>query len=92
MTDLQQLLQSITPEIYQRLKLAVELGKWPNGERLSPEQLELTMQGVIAYEHQHLPPEAHTGYIPPKPHQHCGSDGTDAVAHDPNASQTIKWR
>ena len=35
MSNLQQLLQSITPDIYERLKLAVEIGKWPDGQRLT---------------------------------------------------------
>ena len=77
MNDLQQLLSSLTPEIYQNLKRAVELGKWPDGKRLSQEQTALCMQAMIAYEHQHLPAEQHSGYIPPKPHQHCDSHDDD---------------
>ncbi len=54
--NLQELLSSLTPEIYQNLKRAVELGKWSDGNRLSSEQRQLCMQAMIAYEHQHLPP------------------------------------
>lgn len=71
MQDLQQLLGAITPEIYQSLKRAVELGKWPDGRSLTAEQKSLCIQATIAYEHRHLPPEQHTGFIPPKPHDHC---------------------
>ena len=92
MSNLQQLLQSITPDIYERLKLAVEIGKWPDGQRLTQEQRELCMQAVISYEHQHLPAEAHTGYIPPKAHQHCGSDGGDKSVPDSDAETPLKWR
>ncbi|WP_049721701.1 YeaC family protein [Gilvimarinus polysaccharolyticus] len=91
MDNLQQLLQSITPDIYQRLKLAIELGKWPDGQRLTQEQRELCMQAAISYEHQHLPPESRSGYIPPKPHQHCGSKGDDLETLDINAETPLKW-
>lgn len=81
------LLNSITPEIYDNLKRAVELGKWPDGRVVTPEQRQHCMEAVIAYEHKHLPPEQHTGYIPPKPHTHCGGEGEVA-----EAEQTLKWK
>lgn len=84
--DIKKLLDSITPEIYQNLKLAVEISKWPDGKKLSAEQRELCMQAVIAYEHKHLPPEEHTGYIPPEPHSYCGDDHDHAETEKP-----IKW-
>lgn len=84
--NLQQLLSSLTPDIYQNLKRAVELGKWPDGNRVSREQRDLCMQAVIAYERQHLPPEQHTGYIEPKPHTHC--DTHEEHDHEP---KPIKW-
>jgi uncharacterized protein YeaC (DUF1315 family) len=87
--DLQQLLSSLTPEIYQNLKRAVELGKWPDGNRLSSEQRQLCMQAVIAYEHKNLPPEQHTGYIPPEPHTYCG--GEDHEHDHPHSDKPIKW-
>jgi uncharacterized protein YeaC (DUF1315 family) len=86
--DLQKLLNSITPDIYQNLKLAIEIGKWPDGNKLSSEQRQLCMQAVIAYEHKNLPLEEHTGYIPPEPHTLCGDD------HEHDHSETekpIKW-
>ena len=48
--DFQQLLESITPEIYESFKKAVELGKWPDTRPLSAEQKALCMQAIIAYE------------------------------------------
>lgn len=83
----QDLLNSLTPDVYDNLKRAVELGKWPNGKLLSAEQKQTCMQAIIAYEHQHLPPHQHTGYIPPKPHQHCG--GEDELAE---AEQPLNWK
>lgn len=57
------LLERITPEIHQQLRRAIELGKWPDGGRLSPEQLERCLEAVIAWEQNNLPEEERTGYI-----------------------------
>jgi uncharacterized protein YeaC (DUF1315 family) len=72
--SIEQLLATMTPEVYQSLKRAVELGKWPTGDRLSQEQRETCMQAVVAYEHLNLSPDQHTGFIPPEPHTYCGGD------------------
>ncbi len=85
--DVQQLLSSLTPDIYHSLKRAVELGKWPDGNRLSAEQRQLCMQAMIAYEQKYLPPEQHTGYIEPEPHTHCGTDDHD----HPDEPTPLKW-
>ena len=61
--SLQELLESMTPEIHQNLKTAVELGKWPNGERLSKEQVELSLQAIIAYDQRYLPETERVAYI-----------------------------
>ena len=47
--DFQQLLNSITPDIYERFKRAVELGKWPDTRPLTQEQRALCMQAIIAH-------------------------------------------
>jgi hypothetical protein len=60
---LEKMLTALTPEITDALRRAVELGKWPNGERLTQEQTRICMQAVIAWEHHHLPEEERTGYI-----------------------------
>lgn len=86
--NLQQLLSNLTPAIYHNLKRAVELGKWPDGNRLSREQRELCMQAVIAYEHRHLPPEQQTGYIEPQPHAHCDNDESHHHSEEP---EPLKW-
>jgi hypothetical protein len=59
----QELLAGMTPEIHQSLKTAVELGRWPNGERLSKEQVELCLQAVIAWDQAHLPEPERVAYI-----------------------------
>lgn len=58
-----ELLAQLSPEIYQRLLSAVELGKWENGERLSPEQLEHCMQAIIVWDHRNLPETERVAYI-----------------------------
>lgn len=87
MNELNQLINKLTPEIYRSLKRAIELGKWPDGRALSPEQRSLCLQAVIAYEHEHLPPEERTGYIAPRPHTHCASD-----QDVPDADVPLKWQ
>ena len=59
----QQLVAGMTPEIHQSLKTAVELGKWPNGDRLSAEQREHCLQAVIAWDQLHLPEAERTAFI-----------------------------
>ena len=61
--NIEQMLATLTPEIVQRLKTAVEIGKWPNGVALTQEQRETCMQAVLAWEYTHLPEEERTGYI-----------------------------
>lgn len=73
--DLQSLLESITPEIYESLKRAVELGKWPNGERLSSEQRELCLQAVLYYDTRNFSERERIGFIDREQHDHCGSEG-----------------
>jgi len=56
-------LAALTPEIVDRLRTAVEIGKWPNGDRLTPEQRATSMQAVLIWEMKHLPENQRTGYI-----------------------------
>lgn len=55
--------QQLTPELYNNLKTALELGKWPNGSELSLEQKELCMQALISYEATNLAEEDRVGHI-----------------------------
>ena len=48
--DVKDLLAAMTPEIYQRLVQAVELGKWPDGVALTPEQKENSLQAVMLWQ------------------------------------------
>ncbi len=51
--EINELIGVMTPEIYQRLALAVELGKWPDGVKLTPEQKEYSLQAVMLYQARH---------------------------------------
>lgn len=78
-----ELLSSLTPEIYLSLRRAVELGKWPDGNKLTSEQRQLCIEAVIAYEQRNMAPEERTGYVPPKSGSSCG--------HDEDTDQPLKW-
>ncbi|MBU2918593.1 DUF1315 family protein [Psychrosphaera sp. F3M07] len=48
--NLDQMLASVTPEVFENLKYAVETGKWQNGQRLTAEQRDNSLQLVLAYQ------------------------------------------
>ncbi|MBQ0754337.1 MAG: DUF1315 family protein [Gammaproteobacteria bacterium] len=56
--------RQLTPEIYENMRRAVELGRWPDGRTVSPQQRETCMQAIIAWEAEHVPEEQRTGYMP----------------------------
>ena len=51
--DAEQLLNAMTPEVYERLTYAVETGKWPEGTALTQEQRDSCMQAVMLYQSKH---------------------------------------
>ena len=53
--NIEQMLAVLNPEIVERLRTAVEIGKWPNGVALTPEQRQTCMQAVYAWEMKNLP-------------------------------------
>ena len=61
--NIEQMLSILDADIVERLKTAVEIGKWPNGIALTAEQRQTCMQAVIAWEHQNTPEKERTGYI-----------------------------
>ena len=63
---LARMLEDLTPEVVGNLRKAIELGKWPDGKRLTREQLETSLQAVIAWESKHLPEAERSGYIEKK--------------------------
>lgn len=56
------LIDEMNVEVYDALKLAVELSKWPDGQRLQEQQRDLCMQAIILYEAKHLPEHDRIGF------------------------------
>ncbi|REG85502.1 YeaC family protein [Marinomonas pollencensis] len=61
--NFKEMIDNMSPEVYVSLKQAVELGKWPNGVRLTQEQSELCLQAIITYDFNNKPEESRVGYI-----------------------------
>lgn len=71
------------------LKRAIEIGKFPDGKRLTDEQKALCMEAVLAWELQHLPPQQRTGFID----RGSKADGEVCDSHaDPAAEQPVSLR
>ena len=60
----EKIVRAMTREVYENMRRAVELGRWPDGRAVSPEQRETSLQAIIAWETIHLPEEQRTGYMP----------------------------
>jgi uncharacterized protein len=82
--DYRQLIDSMTPEIYRSLRRAVEIGKWPDGRPLSPEQRSESLQALIVWGELHLPESDRIGFID---RGHKAGEMCD----DP-AVITLKWK
>jgi len=48
--DLNEMIAAMTPDVYQRLVTAVELGKWADGVALTAEQKENCLQLVLLWQ------------------------------------------
>ena len=90
--SLQALIESITPEIHENLKTAVEIGRWANGDRLTPEQIEHSLQAIIAYEAHHLSEEQRVGFIDTSglKKSHCDEPGHTHAPDDSCATGQTK--
>lgn len=71
-----ELLAALDLDIIERFKVAVEIGKWPDGRALTEAQRETCMQAIIVYEHENLAQDQRTGYVPPKG-EPCDTKGDD---------------
>lgn len=72
---LEEMLQSLTAKGVENLRVAVELGKWPDGRLLDSEQKALCLQALIAWEQKYLPESERSGYLPGK---ECSIKGNQA--------------
>ena len=66
MSKFAEIASTISAEVYESFKLAVEIGKWPDDRKLTTEQKELCLQAMIAYELKNLPEDQRTGYMGPQ--------------------------
>ena len=60
--SIEQLIDEMNSDVYDSLKLAVEIGKWGDGAGLDAEQIDVCMQTIILYEAKHLPEEDRVGF------------------------------
>ena len=82
------ILAALNPDVVANLKRAIELGKWPDGRRLTDTQKETCLHAVLVWETTHLPEEERTGYIyksTKKEGESCGS------SHDHHQEQIVKF-
>lgn len=63
MNTVNELVESLTPEMAQDLKRAIERGKFPDGRIVSKAQRELMLEAVILYDAAKLPEHERTGFI-----------------------------
>ena len=57
-------LRAMTPEIYERMREAVETGRWPDDQKLTPAQLENAMELVMVYQAKRLEQDEHFTVAP----------------------------
>lgn len=84
------LLASLTPDLIEVFRRAIETGKWPDGRRLTDEQRATCMRAMIAWEHRHLPETERTGYIDKGDKEGETCDSHDP-AHDHEHESTVKF-
>lgn len=60
----EQVIAQMPQEVYERLRTAVELGKWPDGQVLSEEQKATSLQAVMAWQARHLSHPEHMNIGP----------------------------
>ncbi|HAA45619.1 MAG: hypothetical protein XD36_1614 [Halomonas sp. 54_146] len=72
----EKMINQMTPAIYESLKQAVSLRKWPDGRRLTPEQTELCLETVMRFEvENNVPEENRVGYLEQRT---CGAAASGA--------------
>lgn len=60
----EELIERLDPNVYQSLRQSIELGKWPDGRKLTPQQREISLEAVIYYENLHnIPVQERVGFL-----------------------------
>jgi uncharacterized protein len=83
--NINQLIKLLTPERYDALKRAVEIGKWPDGRVLGTDERETSLQILIAYDASHKDEQDRVGYI----HVNDNECDHDDENHSENAHNLI---
>ncbi len=55
------IIDNITPEMHKELRETVQLGRFPDGRRLTREQSEDLLRALLAWEQKNLPEDERTG-------------------------------
>ena len=80
--EYQDYVDSLTPDIVDRLRRGIETGRWPDGRPLTPEQREHSLQAVIAWDQSHRPEHERVGYI---------DQGAKARNRNAEAETNLRW-
>ena len=73
-------IKTITPDIYERFKKAIETGKWNDGTLLTEDQKAITLRAIILYEQVHL-----------LEHERVGFTGSNNCGKKAASDQVLKW-
>ena len=82
--EYQDLINSLTPEVVANFKRAIELGRWPDGRQLTPEQRAHCMEAIILWDKKNLAEQERTGYIDRghKQGEHCDDEEARVLRWD----------
>lgn len=89
--NVEQLIASMTPEIYKNMREAVELGQWGDGRSMQPEQKEICVEALIRYEHMNNVPETErVGYVDTTNHKKKKAERELAARNEEQPLKIIK--
>ena len=74
------LIKTITPDIYERFKKAIETGKWNDRTLLTEDQKAITLRAIILYERVHLLEQERVGFT-----------GSNNCGKKAASDQVLKW-
>lgn len=87
--DYSQTVASLTPQMIAKLKTAIELGRWENGDKLTSEQVESAMQAVMLWEAQNIGNKDNQPFVVDKNGElYTGKGESHKVASDNKIDET----
>lgn len=89
--DFEKLIENITPDVYEALKRAIEIGKWPDGRVLTDDQRSLCMEAVIVYDQRFVEEQQRVGFID-RGSKSAGETCDAPAAGSPDQEAPLKWR